>query len=183
MSVPARRILKTCWAMRVEIDMTERYARVAPFFERYPKAADAVAETVDALPVTLEGMTVKELCEAIDGRVPESLATKYAMATVGEWCAMRKGLVEAVGRFAGYLKRTTPPQTAEQKRLRNGLLEVTAEEAVLLTCKDFYGLHGLEEAQRLTVYEYMIARKAVYNEALQAYNAAMAARAAAGRRG
>lgn len=168
--------------MKVEIDINEKWSKVAPFFARYPQAVDIVAGRVGEKEVQLEAMTVRDFCEAIDGRVPERLKKEYAAATVGEWCAMQKGLVSSLKRLAGFMDKTTPPQTPEQKKMRTGLLEMSAEEAILLTCKDFYQLHGLEEAQKLTVYEYMIARKAVYNETLQAYNATMAARAASAAR-
>lgn len=157
--------------MKIEVDLNGIYADVAPFFEAYPEAMSQVAAHVEPADVRIEGMTVKSLCEMLDGRIPkEALA---GVSTVGETASVVLGLRSAIERFCNFLRNTTPPLSAAQKRLLAGLLETTAEEAVLLTCKDFYALHGLEDAQNLTVYEYMIARKAIYNERVQAYNMEM----------
>lgn len=157
--------------MRIEVDMDGRYADVARFFEAYPEAMAQVCAQVEPAEVSIEGMTVKSLCEMLDGRIPAE-AVKGAV-TVRDTAAVVLGLRAAIERFANFMRNTTPPMTQAQKRLLSGLLETTAEEAVLLTCKDFYALHGLEDAQKLTVYEYMIARKAIYNERMQAYNMEM----------
>ena len=57
----------------------------------------------------------------------------------------------------------------KQKALMRGMLTGNMEEAVLWTLKESFTLHGFEDAHKLTVYEFMTARKNVYNEALVAY--------------
>lgn len=162
-----------------EIDLNENYNKVHVFFEEYPAAMDAVCQRVGTKETPVEAMTVKDLCELLDGRIPSTLSRDV---TVREWGEMVNGLRNSLEGFANFMKRTTPPMTAAQKKLMGGVLETTSEEAVLLTCKDFYNLHTLEEAQKLSVYEYMIARKAIYNERIQAYNMEMDTRSRAGGR-
>ena len=164
-----------------EIDLNEQYSKVHVFFEEYPAAMDAVcnSDKVGVKDTPVEAMSVKDLCELLDGRVPSSLSRDV---TVREWGEMVNGLRRSLEGFANFMKRTTPPMTAAQKRVMGGMLETTSEEAILLTCKDFYNLHTLEEAQKLSVYEYMIARKAIYNERIQAYNMEMDSRSRSGSR-
>lgn len=157
--------------MKYEVDLNGKYADVAPFFEAYPEAMAQVCGHVQPADVQIETMTVRSLCEMLDGRIPDEAAR--GAVTVGETASVVLGLRAAVERFANFMRNTTPPVTQAQRRLLAGMLDTSAEESILLTCKDFYSLHGLEDAQKLTVYEYMIARKAIYNERMQAYNAEM----------
>jgi hypothetical protein len=72
--------------------------------------------------------------------------------------------------FVKFMERTTPPTTPQQLRIERGMLDANIEEAILWTLRGNYSLHGLEDAQNLTIYEYKIARKHAYNEAIAAYN-------------
>ena len=159
--------------MKYSVDLDGMYADVAPFFEAYPSAMAQVCAKVGQSDVRIEEMTVRDLCEVLDGRIPQAVAGKAAGWTVREMAEALNGLRASIARLQNFMEKTTPPVTSSQRGMMAGVLEASAEEAVLLTCKDFYALHGLEDAQKLTVYEYMIARKAIYNERMQAYNMEM----------
>mgnify|MGYP007115381587 FL=1 len=133
--------------------------------------------------VQLETMTVKSMLEAVGGGVPSELRARYADATVVEWCAMVNSLRDALQAFTEFLERTVPPVTAYSKKMSSGTLKGNIEEAVLWTLRESFGLQSLEQAHNLTVYEYMVARKSVYNDAVVAYNKDMdmASRSAAAR--
>jgi hypothetical protein len=59
--------------------------------------------------------------------------------------------------FQNFLDKTNIPYTAEIRACNMNTIEYTAEE-------EFYGLDNLEKAQKMTVYEYCIARKCNYNQ-------------------
>lgn len=114
--------------------------------------------------------------------MPEELERRLNGCTVGDWCTVMLGVRKGLERFAKFMEETTPPVTVEQKRMAKGVLSGNIEESVLMTLKSCFSLHGLEDAQKLTVYEYMVARKEVYNEAVVNYNQSMAAAAVSARR-
>ena len=66
--------------------------------------------------------------------------------------------------FQNFLDKTNIPYTAEIRACNMNTIEYTAEEGILITLKEFYGLDNLEKAQKMTVYEYCIARKCNYNQ-------------------
>ena len=63
-----------------------------------------------------------------------------------------------------FIKNTEIKLTSIENFCSSGQLQYSSEEAILITLKDFYNLHSLEEAQKLTLYEYLIARKYNYNK-------------------
>ena len=133
--------------------------------------------------VQLETMTVKSMLEAVGGNVPSELKARYVDATVDEWCAMVNALRDGLQTFTAFLEKTTPPTTAYARKMSAGTMKGNIEEAVLWTLRESFGLQSLEQAHNLTVYEYMVARKSAYNDAVIAYNKEMemATRAAAAR--
>lgn len=158
-----------------EIKGSDMMSSVWWFLNEHPEAVAQCEERwgrgVAGHDVPFSSLTVGDLCEVLDGGLPESV---FAGAdTVAEYFRRRSWLAASVKSFADFLAATVPPRLPGDM---SPALEPTTEEAILLTCKNFYGLHSLAEAQALTVAEYMIARKEAYNEA-------MARRAAAAARG
>lgn len=154
-----------------EIKATDKWCIIEPFFVMYPFAiAEADEKLSDAGSVKEDfyGLTVGDIIGAIEGRIPAKLMREGV--TVGEVCSLRQWLKEKLAELAVTLEATVPPDTPEQRRAASGLLDYSFEEAVLLTCQEFYGLHSLEDAQRLTMYEYLISRKKIYNERKFAIN-------------
>ena len=142
------------------------------FFTEYPAALDQLCTQIDG---TLEGfnfetLSVGAMLEACVGKIPQELTTKYGGGDVETFARAVNSLRAGMDQFVKFMERTTPPETIYQKKMSAGTLPANIEEAVLWTLKNTYTLHGLEDAQRLTVYEYMIARKEAYNEALVAFN-------------
>jgi hypothetical protein len=127
-------------------------------------------------------MTVKGMLEAVAGRTPTELAEKAQNSTVREWVEVFNTLKDGLADFTAFMEATAAPVTAEQTKMARGTLKGNIEEAVLWTLKNSYTLHGLEDAHNLTIYEYKIARKNEYNEAVVAYNQSVAAGIAGRRR-
>lgn len=169
--------------VRFSVTLDEPWEGVGVFFKAHPDAMDQLLEHVapdDGF--QFETMTVKGLLEASRGDIPVELDEQYRSGTVGRYASMVLALRQGMGQFIKFLENTVPPETIEGKKMTKGVLSANIEEAVLMTLRKAYTLQSLEAAQKLTVYEYEIARKEVYNEAMVAYNKAMAIDAANSRR-
>lgn len=158
--------------MRIEVNLQQPWREVAYFYYQNKAAFDALLEKVKGRSRTFDfyGMTCGDLCTLIDGGFPALLQKLSEGLTVKGYCQLINSVRDGLKGFATYLEKTTPPTTPLQRRAAAGMMETTTEEMILLQLKDFYTLHSLEDAQKLTVYEFMIARKAEYNQRLAEYN-------------
>lgn len=161
-------------AVKYSVKLSERWQDVSPFFEAYPEALAQVCSVAGDGKQDFYALTVRGMLEAVNGQVPNEWKERYKGGTVGEWCAMLNALKAGISRFTEFMENTTPKQTIEQKKALSGTIKGNLEEAVLMTLKSCFSLHDLEAATNLTVYEYMMARKEVFNEAQIAYNRSMA---------
>lgn len=75
----------------------------------------------------------------------------------------KKRFEKFVEEFAGALKSMTLTQTAEEIQAAEGLLKVSWDEAILVFVRDYFGLHSFKDAERITMGEILIAKRAVYN--------------------
>ena len=159
----------------------DKWSEVSWFFDAYPDRLGelAVRFTEKDESVDFFQWTVGDLCEIYDHGIPKARTDGL---TVAEFMALRNTVADKMKDLSTFLENTVPPSTESQRKAQNGTLDMSVEEAILLTCRNFYDLHSLEDAQKLTIYEYMIARKSVYNERRMAYNMEMAADMAAARR-
>lgn len=151
-----------------EIKGGDRMKRCRWFFEEHPEAEEEALRRWgvenDNIGIAFSDLTVAELCEILGGVFPERIFGNAN--TVKEYYRRKFWLSESLEAFARFMEMTTPPRMPGDTA---AAIEPTTEEAVLLTMKDFYGLHSLAEAQAMTVGEYMIARKRLYNEAAARY--------------
>lgn len=156
--------------VRYSVLLSQRWQEVAVFFEAYPQAMEQLCEHVGVKDIDFFALSVRGMIEAADNQVPTELKERYKNATVRDYSEMVNGLKEGLEKFIGFMEKTTPPQTFEQKKMMRGVLNGNLEEGVLMTLKSCFSLHDLEAATNLTVYEYMMARKECYNEAIISYN-------------
>lgn len=163
---------------------SERWDKVAPFFEAYPAAMEHLCRTLPekAEDFVFETLTVKSMLECCAGQVPGEVREMCKGKTVGEAAAIINSLRDGLERFLAFMEATQPPMTAREQTLTAGLMKGNIEEAVLWTLTSVFHLTGFEDAHNLTIYEYETARKNAYNEALVAYRQTVAAEAAAHRR-
>lgn len=154
--------------MEYVVNSSDRWSDVAWFFEENADAWNMVRDAWKSeTPYNIGALTIMDLCQVFEHGYPLRLSEGVS---VKEFVTMCTSIELAMKNFSTFLESTIPPTTPEQRAAAVGTLEMSLEEAVLLTCKEFYGLHNLEDAQKLTVYEYMIARKSIYNERLVSYN-------------
>lgn len=160
---------------RYDISLSEPWKTVKPWFEVNPQGIEVLLQHVTERDeaVNFETLTVKSLLEVAGGGFPSELSAKADSCTVGKYARMLNALRDGLARFMDFLKSTTPPVTAYSKKMSVGTIKGNLEEAILWTLRVSYGLQSLEQAHALTVYEYMVARKSVYNDAVVTYNKEM----------
>lgn len=167
--------------IKYKINKDDNFGSVRPFFEAYPEAVEQLLQQVSnrAQDVNFESLSVKSLLELLSGKLPTELDGRLNGGTVEQFGEVLHSLRDGVATFEAFMKRTTPPKTPESVKMAKGQEPQGLEEAVLWTLRTAFSLHGFEDAHRLTIYEYMVARKNIYNEAIVAYNQSMAAGAGA----
>lgn len=74
-----------------------------------------------------------------------------------------KRFAKFVEEFANALKQMTLPQSPEEMRAAQGLLKISWDEALLTFTREYFGLHSFREAERITMGEILIAKRATYN--------------------
>lgn len=170
--------------IKYKVGKNDNFGSVRPFFEAYPEAVEQLLRQVPkrAQDVNFEALSVKSLLELLSGRMPTELDGRLNEGTVEQFGQVLNALRDGVAVFEEFMERTTPPKTPESVKMGKGQVPQGLEEAVLWTLRTAFSLHGFEDAHKLTIYEYMVARKNIYNEAIVAYNQSMAAGAAARRR-
>lgn len=157
------------------LSLSELWKTVKPWFEVNPQGLEVLLQHVTERDeaVNFETLTVKSLLEVSGGGFPSELSAKADNCKVEEYARMVNSLREGLARFMDFLESTKPPVTAYSKKMSVGTMGGNIEEAILWTLREAYGLQNLEQAHALTVYEYMVARKSVYNDAVVAYNKEM----------
>ena len=75
----------------------------------------------------------------------------------------KKRFEKFVEEFAATLKAMTLTQTAEEIQAAEGLLKISWDEAILVFVRDYFGLHSFKDAERITMGEILIAKRATYN--------------------
>lgn len=160
---------------RYELSLSEPWKTVKPWFDVHPEGIEVLLEKVSGREESLvfETLTVKSLLELAGGGFPSELSAKADRCTVKDYAHMVNSLRDGLARFVEFLESTRPPETAYSEKMSVGTLKGNLEEAILWTLRQAYGLQSLEQAHALTVYEYMVARKSVYNDAVVAYNKEM----------
>lgn len=160
---------------RYALSLSEAWKTVKPWFDVHPEGVDKLLAHVTECDESLvfETLTVKSLLEVAGGGFPSELSVKADSCTVKEYARMLNSLRDGLSRFTAFLESTKPPTTAYAKKMSAGTMDGNIEEAILWTLRVSYGLQSLEQAHGLTVYEYMVARKSAYNDAVVAYNKEM----------
>lgn len=160
---------------RYNLSLSEQWKSVKSWFNIHPEGVDKLLEHITERDdsVVFETLTVKSLLEVSGGGFPSELSAKADGCTVKDYARMLNSLRDGLSRFTAFLESTKPPETAYAKKMSAGTMSGNIEEAILWTLRVSYGLQSLEQAHALTVYEYMVARKSVYNDAVIAYNKEM----------
>ena len=74
-----------------------------------------------------------------------------------------KRFTEFVEELANTLKNLTLPQTVEEMQASQGLLKMDWGESMLVFLQDYFRLPSFKEAEKITIGELLIAKRATYN--------------------
>ena len=77
-----------------------------------------------------------------------------------------KRFEEFTKEFAETLNKLSVKQTTEEKRAAEGCLKVSWGESILVFLQKFFGLKSFKEAEKITLGELLIAKRAQYNDDL-----------------
>ena len=146
----------------MRITARTQYATIAPF-EKY-----FTAQTIDAL---------KASAEKVCGNMYDlSFATFWACQNgdfshlnmdVSNPTALQVYWIKRFGEFAvdfaKQLQAYTLQPTADEQAANNGLLRVDFAEAMLVFLQSWFGLKSYKEAEKITLGELLIAKRAQYN--------------------
>lgn len=75
-----------------------------------------------------------------------------------------------VTNFTDVCKRLTIEPTQEQKQAAQGCLPVEWQEGILIFARSYFGLHSFKDAERLTLADFILAKKHDYNTQLAERN-------------
>ena len=109
------------------------------------------------------GMTVGDFTTVLSGDVRPLLQS--GGRTVFDTCRV-EAFREWVDELSDTLKRLTPPPTAESVKLNAGTIPSEFVESVYLFCRSYFNLGSFEQADRLKVSEFVLAKKDDYNHAV-----------------
>lgn len=109
------------------------------------------------------GMTVGDFTTVLSGDVRPLLQS--GGRTVFDTCRV-EAFKEWVDELSDTLKRLTPPPTAESVKLNAGTIPSEFVESVYLFCRSYFSLGSFEQADRLKVSEFVLAKKDDYNHAV-----------------
>lgn len=80
----------------------------------------------------------------------------FALLDFKEWAA----------EFASLIEKLTPPQTIEQMQVCKMLPKNTIQEALLIFNRNYFGLKNFAEAEKIPIFDVLIAKKDTYAKAL-----------------
>lgn len=158
--------------MQISVNLNQPWSEVGYYYGMEPEILAKLREKIKGGLAGFDFFSLNcgELCQLIDGKMPNKLIEMAEKLNVKNYCKLLNSIHDGLKGLQTFCEKTDPPATAMQRRAATGLMETTPEEAILLAVKSFYNLHSLEEAQKLTVYEYMIARKSEFNRITAEYN-------------
>ena len=157
--------------MQIIFDKNTTLRKMKPIIIIFPEVIEkAKAEITDVISRTVFdffGMTISEFLRLQEQILPDKVNRFLARrkTTFHDYIKIVNAFEQGAKAFEQILINTTIQSEADEEAARNGLLEVTTEEAMLTFMRDYFGLDSLEKAQSLTLYEYITARKVTFNNA------------------
>ena len=143
----------------------KKFSRIAEAFpELWEKLKEKEQRTVKGF--DLYAMSIENFCKMILNNDTAAAFPEFnnKRLKVLRFIRINNTIKKQIHEFQSFLDKTNIPYTAEIRACNMNTIEYTVEEGILITMKEFYNLENLEKAQKMTVYEYCIARKCNYNQ-------------------
>lgn len=156
--------------MRLKIDSTTLLAYILPYLNNIPAESEAVLREAGRRTYAPSGdwwqlstgeflsLSTGDLTLITKGVAQEQITVwqYYALLDFKEWAAD----------FASLIEKLTPPQTMEQMQVCKMLPKNTIQEALLIFNRNYFGLHNFAEAEKIPIFDVLIAKKDTYAKAL-----------------
>lgn len=146
--------------------ITERtlYATIEPI-EKYfrPKMADDIMRAAEGKFGSMYDLEFATFWACAGGDFSHLGDMKNPTVLQVYWC---KRFADFVKTFADMLQKMQLPQTADESKAGQGLLQVTWGEGILVFLQQWFGLKSYKEAEKITMGELLIAKRAQYNQDL-----------------
>jgi hypothetical protein len=155
--------------MRLAIDLNEKLTDIQAKLMVYPEIIEQsrkqVTSILDGSIFSFFEMTVAEFLQLQENKMPQKIDAilKNPKTSFKTYLQILNTFEKGTKAFENVLEKTTIEQSMDDRIASNGLLELTPEESMLNFVKDFFNLHNFEEAQKITIYEYIIAKKIHFN--------------------
>lgn len=147
--------------IRTRITDKTRYAdfeATEPYLsERAKKAITARAEAVHGTMMGMEFGTFWNVCNGDTGNLGDM--TRPTVLQV-YWLRRFREFADEITKA---LKGLTPPDTPEAQQASQGTLPVSFGEGMLTFLRQHFGLRSYKEAEKITMGELLIAKRAAYN--------------------
>ena len=157
--------------MKIVFDRKTSLRKMKPMIIIFPeiieKAKEMITDIISRSIFDFFGMTIAEFLRLQEQILPDKVNRFLARrkTTFHDYIKIVNAFEHGAKSFEAIIEDTTIPAEPDEESARSGLLDITTEEAMLTSMKDFFGLTSLEKAQSLTLYEYVTARKVMYNNA------------------
>jgi hypothetical protein len=135
------------------------------FPEIIEKAKNEIKDTLPHYVFDFFSISVADFLRLQENIMPEKVQKFLSKRTTTfyDYIKLVNTFEQGAKAFEQILVDTTIQAEADEESARAGLLEITTEEAMLTFLLDFYKLQSLEQAQKMTLYEYITARKISFN--------------------
>lgn len=156
--------------MRIKIDSGTPLAYITPYLDAISKESGEVLREAGRRTYAPSGdwwqlstgeflsLSTGDLTPITQGVAQEQMTVwqYYALLDFKEWAK----------EFAELIEKLTPPQTMEQMQVCKMLPKNTIQEALLIFNRNYFGLHNFAEAEKIPIFDVLIAKKDTYAKAL-----------------
>jgi len=158
--------------MKLKIDLNAKLADIQHYFRIYPEIIEQsrnhIKENLDSSIFSFYGMTISEFLQLQENKMPKKIEALLANknTTLKTYIKILNTFESGAKSFEAIIERTSIEQSIEERIASTNLLSMTAEETMLSFVKEYFNLNNFEQAQNITIYEYIIAKKIHYNNVM-----------------
>ena len=111
-------------------------------------------------------LTIGEFSAIFDNKIPEPIQKRIEddNITVFEVAKLQNGFIEFLDKFKEIEKTLEIQKDGDEVRALSSCVELTPVENMLIFCQKYFGHKDFGQSEKITLLEYIIARKAQYNE-------------------
>ncbi len=148
----------------MRVDETTKYHEFEPIEKYVPDSQKkAITNAAESLYGCMYDLEFGEFWNVANGDLSRLGSLEDPTVFQTYWL---KRFEEFTKEFAETLNKLSVKQTADEKRAAEGCLKVSWGESILVFLQNFFGLKSFKEAEKITLGELLIAKRAQYNDDL-----------------